>query len=81
MARRKCSECSKPLGGTTERCASCGGEKRAEPPLTESAYNNAYFWKVWLLGVPRDKVLAAHEESKERHPKYNNEEDEWEHKL
>lgn len=79
--RRKCVDCSQPLGGTVIRCHSCGGKNRAEPPLTETSYNNAYFWKVWLMGIPRDQVKAVHDEARSRDPRYNDSEGEWEHNL
>lgn len=75
----KCSECGKPLGGTYGRCYECGGSKQVDPPGTQPMYDSAFTWKVWFLGIPRSVVEAAHEESKERNPRYDSEEEQWKH--
>lgn len=70
--KRKCSECNKPLGGTFGKCHECGGEKSKERMM----YRWARSWKI-ALGVFPSKIKKAHDESKERNPHYDEEEEEW----
>lgn len=61
---RRCSECGKKLGSTLGKCHECGGENYRAGDTT--MYSQAYYWKVWLFGVPISMVERAHEESRER---------------